>query len=146
MQGRITDLFRKSRELFGGATLLEIIAILKSIADIGLPPGIEDKEELRKWVTDLGVVFGEIADKTTTTIDDSVASFCLKVVANDDAWDICYAVMKILFAGGEPDFEYANRMAFAMVSEGDAPQFDPLTVLAIIKMIVDIIKMFRRED
>ena len=139
------ELFRKLRELFGGISIIEILAILKAIAGVGTPPPIDDEAGLRKWITELAMVLGDIADKTKTTVDDAVVAFCLRLVNNDDAWTIGYTILKLVYTGITVEDEQLNRLSFAIAADGDEPEIDPVTIMAIIKMIVDIIKLFKKE-
>jgi hypothetical protein len=119
-------------------TLRIIIGLVNAITALGLPPAITDKEALRDWCGRLGGVIYAFADLVPGEWDTRVANLLGAVVANDATWDAFY---ELISAGIDPQQVTASHQV-ALIA--DQAELDPVLILQIISMIVELIKNWRK--
>lgn len=80
---------------------------------------------------------------TSITIDDQIAEMALKAVDNDLLWAWIYKLIEKFLSSDDPIIVGAEDDCPLL--QADAAAINPLTIIAIVKAIVDLWKMFRKE-
>lgn len=133
--------------------LMELIRIVRTLLSIGMPPAIENETALRKWVTDLVDMLKGLAANTAVEIDDTLTEILGKIVANDAAWNVAYALLKLTKLTDQGDdsgaaadrAKLAEEVGAAITPEGEVCAVNPIMIMEIIAAVVQIIKMFRES-
>ena len=112
-------------------------------APLVIPPDIDDEQGLRTWLANLMVPIGELADITGTCLDDEVVEVLAAIVESDEVWAPVYVLIKHFVPEDVPDDE--NKVGAAINAATDLKGFNPLTILAIVKFVAEIIRMFREQ-
>jgi hypothetical protein len=99
-----------------------------------------DETQARVFVRQILQVIRTGADLTGITLDDQICDMALKAVDNDLLWGWMWKVLGGLFDGGDALVVGADCPAV----EAEAVGIDPLTIIAILKAIYELIKMFRK--
>ena len=110
-------------------------------APLVIPPDVDDEPALRAWVASLLEPIAELADLTDTCLDDEVVDVLAAIVDQDEVWAPVYVLIKHFV----PDDVDDNKVGGAIQAAGDLKAIDPLTILAIVKFVAEIIRMFRSE-
>lgn len=80
-----------------GISLEDIVEIVKELMALPKPPSVGDEAEFRKWVCTVLHTMVGIAERTPTTLDDTVLKMIDDAVENDDIWPLFYTLMKTVF-------------------------------------------------
>ncbi len=78
-----------------GMSLATIMAIVKAIMELGLPPALDD-DKFQEWTMNLLGILKEIAAQTETPIDDKAVAFLLGAANNDGTWVILRGLLKLI--------------------------------------------------
>ena len=116
-----------------------VIRLVLEIVGIGLPPEIEDKDALQQWVKDVAIALKKFAALTKPKADDTIADLLLSIVNTQSSWDLIYELLIVVANGKDPE------PILASAEQGVYGAIDPVTILAIVKMIIEIINMFKDE-
>lgn len=149
------QLLAKIRELLSGTglSISSLIAVLKLLVNLGLPPALTDKIGFRDWVKKVAETIASVAAMTTSLVDDQLAALILKIASNDTAWDIFYSILEKLqpsedgifkAAMSDEDFDFAlQSVADALAEDGDEMSLSPAVILAAFKIISTLWSLFR---
>lgn len=107
-------------------------------------PDINDKDALQAWLLDLLAVLEVLAMRSGITADDKLVRLASGLIAANETWDNLYGLITMFLNDDEDDDE--NKVAAAIDNSSKLAAFDPLTILAIIKAIAEIINMFRQQS
>ena len=132
---------------------LELVKVVRALFSIGMPPAIENESALRKWIGDLVDMLKGLAVNTAVEIDDTLTSILEKIVANDTAWNVAYALLKLtdLADSNDDSGAVADRQALAeqvgstLTPEGQVCAINPILIMQIIATVIQAIKMFRES-
>jgi len=100
-----------------------------------------NESQARVFVRQIIEVIKTGATLTEITIDDQIAEMALKAVDNDLLWAWIYKVICRFLADDDPII-VAEECPCPVGAE--VVGIDPLTILAIIKAVVDLWKQFRK--
>ena len=119
-----------------------IFAIVRDLISAGLPPAISDKPALREWLGKLASALSGVAGLIPGSFDDKIVELLNAALADDLVWDAVYELIThfddddadlLVGAPGDPVGAVAAKTGI-----------DPVTIITIIKIIVDIIRTFRK--
>ena len=133
---KILQLIATLRGIFGDLPIGMILQIIQRLASIGLPPPIEQEENLRHWCTSLVPILDDMAGLTSTEIDDQVAMLLRVAVEDNDAWAALYGLLTLAGDG-------RVRADGGVQVLSDKVGFDLATILMIVQAIIKIIEMLR---
>jgi len=124
------------------------LSILKKVVGWLKVPDVADEAALRKWARGLARGCQALAQFIETTpepgdeeLDDKLAAGLVAVVENDATWDFLYGILQTLQPG---DQVVIGKDHSAVLGAAEVANISPLEIAAIIKAILDILKMFRR--
>jgi len=121
-------------------TLNKILAIVGQLAAIGLPPGPGDAEAFRTWLRNFVNILAALTEFTSVPQDDAAVRLIKAIVESDEAWEAFYA---LVFAGSqEPPLTMGSGPVAKLES---ATAIDPVTIIALINMILELIKAWRNR-
>ena len=134
----------KLRELFPTLSLADLIAIVQAAAKLLPLPDLADEAGCRAWCRSACGVLAQVADLTTTTLDDSAVAVAVKIVEDDTLWGLAWAVVDWV-SKPQPSTVAARESAKEL---GDKTGIDPFTIIAIIQAVVSFIQWWknRREN
>ena len=96
--------------------------------------------EVRQWFQEIGAVVIKGASITNTELDDKVAAMFFHALDSDLVWGFLWPIIDGMFTDetlvqSSPEFNDACA----------AKAINPLTVIAIVKALLDLYKMFRKD-
>lgn len=97
-----------------------------------------NEAQARVWIRQIVEVVKQGATLTDFTIDDQAAEMVLRAIDNDLLWGWVWKIVGGLL-DGQPDVVGDDLPLL----QADAAAINPLTVIAIIKAIVELWKSFR---
>lgn len=110
---------------------------------------LESSEKTRDIVVSLLDGAARMAAITATTIDDVVVRLAQAAVANDETWDMVWAVIQKYL---DPDIGLdagsveADPQIVALANKlGDDTKIDPITIIALIMQIIEWIREWRNR-
>lgn len=133
--------------------ILQIIGLIKTLFEVGLPPSVSDEAALRAWIAKLTDAIQEFALLSPTDFDDKIALFLENTLANDKAWSVFYSILSSFFPADdgimkavalETQMLGASELA-TLVDPEQKLGLDPMTIMAIIQAVVSIINMWRNR-
>jgi hypothetical protein len=92
---KLLELIAFMRSVFGDLPIGTLFSIIQRLASIGLPPPIEQEDNLRHWCRSLIPILNEVAGLTSTEIDDLVLQVLLVSVEDDDSWAALHALLML---------------------------------------------------
>lgn len=116
------------------------IRLAGDLAALGLPPDLTEKDKLRQWLLNLASVAARASEQSPTEYDDKVVAFLESLVKADTSWDRAYSLIQLLASGEDPQY-VASLMQTTEVA--DDAEIDPITVVAIIRAIIEVIRIWR---
>lgn len=144
-----------------GFSLREGLEIVRKMADLGMPPSLDEEQALRLWVEQLAEILQEVAQQTPTELDDKAAEILADMVCHDLAWEIGYGLMRLAWPQSDAEEEIlvgttlysdteermAADLAFQLSpsDENNVAAISPMLILTIISAIVKMIKLLRNE-
>jgi len=135
-------LIAKLRDLFPAISLEDIIAIFSALAKLLPLPDLADEAGCRQWCRALVGVLNQIADLTTTTLDDSAVAVIGNVVEDDTLWGLLWDLVSWLTSGAVADDAVTEAKARAL---GEKVGIDPFTIIAIIQAVIQFINWWRNR-
>ena len=118
---------------------LELLRIFRAIADL---PDFGDKEATRAWLLKLCEIAGLLAERTPTPADDAVLAFLERSIADPVLFDPFHALV-VRLLDSDPDLPCAAEdVPAALAAEAEAAAIDPLTIIAIVKTVLDLLRGF----
>jgi hypothetical protein len=98
-----------------------------------------NEAEVRAWIKEIGTVVLKGATITNTTVDDQVIGMFFTALDNDFVWKFLWPLIDGIFTDetlvqASPEFDEACA----------TKAIDPLTIIAIVKAIYEIWKMFKK--
>lgn len=134
--------------LKGRLPLVTLIGTLLSlwrqlpIAELLDVPDLRDKDAARKWLLKVCEAAGILAEKTTLTTDDKVVAFLARTIADPVLFDPFHALI-VRLLGADPDLPCTiEDMPTALAAEADAAGINPLTIIAIVTTVLDLLRGF----
>jgi len=134
---RILDLWKFWRDLqdrFGGRIKewIELLLQLFPLPDFSLPT------DARVWFRRVAGVADQVADLTSTDLDDHAAKVLHVIVESDEVWLAFYELFSAMIPSDNPTA--TNAVVATTISDrigpiGDVPRIDPLLILAIAKAV-----------
>lgn len=136
-------------------TLSELLEFFHKIQDIGLPPSINSKAEMRKWLRDAVPILEEITSRTPAAFDDELLIFLAQVLRVDEQWDSVHNLLLSVYSRFQTD---ARSLAMApserVMVEDIWEQVDAYLgidlewnqIMEAIKLIIDLIELLRGQD
>lgn len=119
--------------------ILELLRIFRVIADL---PDFGDKEAVRAWLLKLCDVAKLLTDRTPTPADDAVLAFLERSIAEPKLFDPFHALV-VRLLDSDPDLPCAAEdVPAALAAEAEAAAIDPLTIIAIVKTVLDLLRGF----
>ncbi len=155
------NVFRLIRQLLEfqkmiGIDLREMVRFIQQVLSLGGPPSVDDEVELRSWLRDLVGVLQDVALETPTTFDDAAIGVVSTLLDNDPIWSVAYSAMVMIFGEKDilPDSVQETALtdqlsaAMATLPKEKVAAINPLVIVAMIRMIVELIRAWRdaRED
>lgn len=119
-----------------------ILLFVRDFADLGMPPGLHDSERLREWVAKLVAILNRGSTYTDTTIDDTLVAILHHMVASDDCWQNVHSLLHLLCNCEDPVTVVRSQHVAAVADEAGV---DPLTVIAIIKAVLELLQWWRNR-
>ncbi len=111
--------------------LLLILKWARRIMSLFPLPDWNVSEEVRNWTIKALGLADEIADETSTQIDDKVVDALRKVVDDTETWEVFYALILDLISGKKIDHEQIKEVAERVAVD-----------LGVFQMLLDMILEF----
>ena len=112
------------------------------IAEVLDVPDLTDRGAARKWLLKVCEAAGVLAAKTTLRTDDQVVAFLARTIADPVLFDPFHALI-VRLLGTDPDLPCAAEdLPEALAAEADAAAINPLTIMAIVKTVLDLLRGF----
>lgn len=121
---------------------MALLRVVRMLLAVGAPPAVENEVALRHWVGELVDALKAIAATSPITLDDKALDLLSTLVASETAWDIGYSLLKALLVG-ESGTALADKLATATCAGDKTTMIDPVTIISIVTMVVEVIKMWR---
>lgn len=119
-----------------------IIALVRDLLDLGLPPGINDSDELRAWLGKLAEFLDQLTELSETSLDDKAVALLQTCTECDECWEAVYSLITH-FAGEDELAVMASAPMLDTIE--DKTEIDPVTIIAIIKLVVELIQLWRER-
>lgn len=96
--------------------------------------------EARQWIKEVGVVIAKGVSITTTEVDDKVVAMFFDAIDSDFIWGLLWPLV-------DGWFEDSDKVMATADLEGacEAKMINPLTVIAIVKAIIEVWKLFKKS-
>ena len=118
---------------------LELLRIFRAIADL---PDFGDKEATRAWLLKLCDIAGLLTERTPAPADDAVLAFLERSIGDPVLFDPFHALV-VRLLDSDPDLPCAAEdVPAALAAEAEAAAIDPLTIIAIVKTVLDLLRGF----
>ena len=102
-------------------------------------PDWSDPEAVRQFVIKILGYLDDLAESTSTQIDDMVVDGLQKFTANQELWLLFYGLVLDLF-NGEEAVSPGNARVVALADEA---KIDPAVIILIINAVMELIKWWR---
>lgn len=136
-------LLAKLRELFPAISLADIIAIFSAAGKLLPLPDLADEAGCRQWCRTLVGVLKQVAELTTTTIDDSVVATVAKVVEDDSLWGLLWDLVSWITARSTTGEEGITTSKARVLA--DKLGIDWGKLAALIQAIIDFINSWKNR-
>jgi hypothetical protein len=133
---KLLELIAFMRSVFGDLPIGTLFSIIQRLASIGLPPPIEQEDNLRHWCRSLIPILNEVAGLTSTEIDDLILQVLLVSVEDDDSWAALHALLMLAKDGRVRGDVGAEALS-------DKTGLDVATILIVVQAIIKLIQMLR---
>ena len=107
-----------------------------------LLPDWENAEDVRQFVLKILGYLEDLAESTTTQIDDMVVDGLKRFTADQEIWLLFYGLLIDLFNGEEEGSAGSPRV----VALADEVGIDPATIILIITTVINAIRWWRKRD
>ena len=108
---------------------------------IKMLPDWTDAEAVRQFVLKVVDFLENLAAATQTTIDDAIVAALKRIASDAEAWKSLYElILGFLGSTSEP-----SATDPAVLKVADDSKIDPVTIIAIIKMAIELIKWWREN-
>ena len=111
------------------------------VAEVLDVPDLRDKDATRKWLLAVCEAAGILAAKTTLKTDDKIVCFLARAINNETLFDSLHGLIVHLL-GADPDLPCMVDLPEALAAEAEAAAIDPLTIIAIVKTVLDLLRGF----
>lgn len=101
-----------------------------------------DENEARLWISDGLQWIAEGATITPTAIDDQAVAIVIKALESDIIWSWAWKLLEGMLGGSA--LVESGPVAAEVTAASAEVGIDPLTIIAIVKAIAEMIKLFRR--
>jgi hypothetical protein len=101
-----------------------------------------NEQEARTWINDLLDLAARLAVLSPNNIDDRIIQMAGLAVSSDPIWAWMWRVLGPVING---DGDLIVGAPEELVAEADKAGIDPLTILAIVNAIIELIKAFRNR-
>ena len=112
------------------------------IAEVLDVPDLTDRDAARKWLLKVCEAAGILAEKTRLRTDDQVVAFLARTIADPVLFDPFHALIVRLL---DTDLDLpcaAEDLSEALAAEADAAGINPLTIIAIVTTVLDLLRGF----
>lgn len=125
-----------------------VLSIIRTLLSLLPLPALTDKEGCRTWLGKVLAILQDLSAQTASTLDDQTVKFLNGILADQATWDLAWSVFqKILARNDDSDLVMADPEAAEEVDAlGRAVGIDPMTILAIISLVVNVLKFFRERN
>jgi hypothetical protein len=108
---------------------------------IKMLPDWSDAEAVRQFVLKIIDFLENLAAATQTTIDDTIVAALKRIAGEQETWKSLYElILGFLSSTSEPSATDPSVLKVA-----DDAKIDPVTIIAIIKMAIELIKWWREN-
>lgn len=123
---------------------LALVAILREmqIAAILDVPDLKDRDAARKWLLKVCEAAGVLAAKTTLRTDDQVVAFFSRTIADAELFDPLHGLIVRLLDADSGAPCAAEDVPEALAAEAEAAAINPLTIITIVKTVLDLLREF----
>ena len=111
------------------------------VAEVLDVPDLRDKDATRKWLLAVCEAAGILAAKTTLKTDDKIVCFLARAINNETLFDSLHGLIVHLL-GADPDLPCMVDLPEALAAEADAAAINPLTIITIVKTVLDLLRGF----
>lgn len=111
------------------------------VAEVLDVPDLRDKDATRKWLLAVCEAAGILAAKTTLKTDDKIVCFLARAINNETLFDSLHGLIVHLLRA-DPDLPCMVDLPEALAAEAEAAAIDPLTIIAIVKAVLDLLRGF----
>ena len=112
------------------------------VAEVFDVPDLRDKDATRKWLLAVCEAAGILAEKTRLKTDDKIVCFLARAINNETLFDSLHGLIVHLL-GADPDLPCAAEdVPAALAADAEAAAIDPLTIIAIVKTVLDLLRGF----
>ena len=136
-----------------GINLREFMKFAGEFVDLGGPPPLSQHVELRSWLRELVQILEEIAAETPTLLDDHAIEVVSSLLDNDPVWEVVYSSIVLIvdgdfFFGEAEETELSAKLTEALAGQDDdkVGMIDPLVIIAIIRVLVELFRQWRGMD
>lgn len=140
----LREIAAKLWELFPDLSLADLFEIVQAGKKLLPLPDLADEAGCRAWCRSACGVLAQVADLTTTTLDDSAVAVVVNVVEDDTLWGLAWDVIGWVTreeAEGGPTRLKPMSAAFL----GEKVGIDPFTIIAIIQAVVSFIQWWKNR-
>ena len=102
-------------------------------------PDWNNPEAVRQFVIKILGYLDDLAESTSTQIDDAIVDGLQKFTANQEMWILFYGLVLDLF-NGEESVSPGNARVVALADEA---KIDPAVIILIINAVMELIKWWR---
>ena len=103
-----------------------------------------NEQQAKQWVLDLLDVMLRGAKLTPTVIDDRGIELAIMAVSNPIIWGWIWKVLEPVLNGDDRVMSVIECPE-EVVAESDKVEIDPLTIIAIINAVLELIKIWRNR-
>jgi len=124
-------------------TLLLLVA--KYLRDLRPLPDWTSSTSVREWARRLLAVLTDLAQQTTSIIDDAAVKTAANLVASDEAWEAFWGLIQGMIVREEdgPRLTIGTPAAIDEIAEKAA--IDPATIALILQAVMTIVELFKRR-
>jgi hypothetical protein len=139
---RLLELIRNLQAMLSGEVLGKLIELLRTVNVRVLfsPPDIRDGWGCRAWLQEWLSAGKILATISETELDDRMVGFLTDIVNDDATYPALHGLIVAILDNVPPTAEVAGELE--LVKAANAAGIDWLTVVGIIKAIIDLAREF----
>ena len=122
--------------------LTDLIKWIRLLLPLLSLPDWKNAEDTRQWVLRLLGAADEMADETSTSVDDQAVEALMAIAGNVDAWETLHGLLLDLVTDDAGNLENDNRITLL----ADDAKIDPAVILVIIQAVMQIIQWWKSRD
>jgi hypothetical protein len=103
------------------------------------------EQDAKQWILDLLDVMLRGAKLTPTVIDDRAVELSIMAMQNPIIWGWAWTVLRPVLEEGEDRVMAVASCPPEVEAESDKVEIDPLTIIAIINAVLELIKIWRNR-